>query len=58
MKPEDHGLEDIISSLNSIREQLETGIQAASPDRAGDFKASDNPDEESGVTCLGGILGE
>jgi hypothetical protein len=52
LKPEDHGLEDVISGLNTIREQLESGVQASSPDGTNDTKSSGNADEKSASLAL------
>lgn len=48
----DHSLEDIISSLNSIREQLDETLQASSPSGADEMKNSGKPDDESSSFAL------
>lgn len=52
MRPEDDSLEALISSLNRIREHVESGTQASSPDGANDAKNSGNHDEDSTSLAL------
>jgi hypothetical protein len=52
MRPEDETLEDIISSLNTIREQLQYGIQASSPQGPDDMERSGKADEEIASQAL------
>ena len=52
MRPEDDSLEDLISSLNTIREHLESATQASSPDEANNVKNSGNQEEDSTSQAL------
>lgn len=53
MEPKDHGsLEDIISSLSFISEQIEGNLRASSSNGANREKDSDNPDQENASIAL------
>lgn len=45
--PKDYGLDEIISNLNGIREELGGKIQASSPEGLDDFKEHPKPEDEA-----------
>jgi hypothetical protein len=50
--PKDQSLEDIISSLNSIREQLDENLRLSSSDGVNDVQGSSKPEEENESPAL------